>query len=232
VGPTRSGVPADMSQQLIASIGFLGGLVAAMVDGRRSVSIAALAAGLGLAAAASSVGGSPAALVPLVAGTSAALLGWVALRAAVAMRWVPGLDPTVPVVAQPAALFGPRSMRAIGAALALPAASWVSINVPVGGAATAHGAIFAATYVWFVGCLRLLRARALDDLAAGAAVIGIASATGWILEAGPGAIPEASAAAGLAPVAAAAAGWLVGRHRRTLRHPATSASADQPGSAA
>lgn len=213
-----------MSQQLVATIAFLGGVVAAMVDGRRSVSIAALAAGLGLAPAAASVGGSPASLVPLVAGVAAALTGWLALRGAVAMRWVPGLDPTVPVVAPPAALFGPRSVRAVGAALALPAASWVSLNVPVGGVATAHGAIFAAAYVWFVGCLRLLRARAFDDLAAGAAVLGIATATGWILEAGPGAIPEASAAAGLAPVAAAAAGWLVGRHRRPLR-----AEVESPG---
>jgi hypothetical protein len=213
-----------MSQQLIATIAFLGGVVAAMVDGRRSVSIAALAAGVGLAAAAASVGGGPAALVPVVAGMSAAILGWTARRAAVAMRWVPGLDPTVPVVAPPAALFGPRSVRAIGAALALPAASWVSLNVQVGGVATAHGVVFATAYLWFVGCLRLLRARALDDLAAGAAVLGIASATGWILEAGPGAIPEASAAAGLAPVAAIAAGWLVGRHRRTLRQPAATAA--------
>jgi hypothetical protein len=203
-----------MSQQLIATLAFFGGVVAAMVDGRRAVSLAALASGLGLAAAAASVAGSPAALVPLVAGGSAAVLGWAARRAAAAMHWVPGLDPTIPVVAPPAALFGPRSIRALGAALALPAASWVGINVQVGGVATAHGAVFAAAYVWFIGCLRLLRARSLEDLAAGAAVLGIAAATGWILEAGPGAIPEASAAAGLAPVAAIAAGWLVGRHRR------------------
>ena len=203
-----------MSQQLIATIAFFGGIVAAMVDDRRAVGFAALGAGLGLAPAASSVAGGPAALVPLLAGISAALLGWLARRVAAALRWVPGLDPTVPVVAPPAALFGPRSIRALGAALALPAASWVSLNVQVGGVATAHGAVFAAAYVWFVGGLRLLRAASVEDLAAGAAVLGIASATGWILEAGPGAIPEASAAAGLAPVAAAAAGWLVGRHRR------------------
>jgi hypothetical protein len=208
-----------MSQALIATIAFFGGLVAAMVDGRRAVRVAAAAAGLGLAPAAAAVGGSPAALVPSLAGLAALLLGGVALRAAVALRWVPGLDPAVPVVAPPAALFGPRSVRAVGAALALPAASWVSLNVQVGGAATAHGAVFAAAYVWFTGCLRLLRARALDDLACGAAAVGLAAATGWILEAGPGAIPEASAAAGLAPVAAAAAGWLAGRHRRAL-HPA------------
>jgi hypothetical protein len=124
----------------------------------------------------------------------------------------------VPVVAPPAALFGPRSVRAVGAALALPAASWVSLNVQVGGEATAHGAVFAAAYVWFIGCLRLLRARSLEGLAIGAAVLGIAAATGWLLEAGPGALPEAAAVAGLAPGAAAAAGWLTGRHRRTLRH--------------
>jgi hypothetical protein len=55
-------------------------------------------------------------------------------------------------------------------------------------------------------------------------VLGIAAATGWILEAGPGSIPEASAAAGLAPVAAGTAAWLVGRHRRALRAPAEPAA--------
>jgi len=206
-----------MSQTLIATIGFFAGLVAAMVDGPRAVRIAALAAGLGLAPAAAQVGGGPAALVPLVAGAAAVLSGSVALRAAIAFRWVPGLDPAVPVVAPPAALFGPRSVRAVGAALALPAASWVSFNVQVGGAATAHGAVFAVAYAWLVACLRLLRARSLQDLGVAAAVLGVAAATGWLLEAGPGALPEATVAAGLAPAAAAAVGWLTGRHHRALR---------------
>jgi hypothetical protein len=208
-----------VSQALIATVGFFAGLVAAMVDGRRSLRAASLAVGLGLAPAAAQVGGGPAALVPLVAGVAAVVAGTVALRAAVSLRWVPGLDPAVPVVAPPAALFGPRSVRAVGAALALPAASWVSLNVQVGGEASAHGAVFAAAYVWFVGCLRLLRARSLQDLGIATAVLGIAAATGWLLEAGPGALPEATAAAGLAPVAAAATGWLTGRHRRPIRQP-------------
>lgn len=206
-----------MSQALIATLGFFAGLVAAMVDGRRAVRIAALAVGLGAAPAAAATGGGPAALVPLLAGVATVVAGTAALRAATTLRWVPGLDPAVPVVAPPAGLFGPRSVRAVGAVLALPAASWVSLNVQVGGEATAHGAVFAAAYLWFAGCLRLLRARSVEDLATGAAVLGIAAATGWLLEAGPGALPEATAAAGLAPVAAAAAGWLTGRHRRTLR---------------
>src|SRR5581483_11504532 len=97
---------------------------------------------------AATTAGGPGALVPLVAGLAAVLAGTVALRAATALRWVPGLDPAVPVVAPPAGLFGPRSVRAVGAALALPAASWVSLNVQVGGEATAHGAVFAAAYAW------------------------------------------------------------------------------------
>jgi hypothetical protein len=214
-----------VSQALVATIGFFAGVVVAMVDGRRALRVAAVAAGLGLSVAAAEVGGGPAALVPLLAGLSAALLGTLAQRAAIALRWVPGLDPAVPVVAPPAALFGPRSVRAIGAVLALPAASWVSLNVQVGGAATAHGAVFTAAYVWLIGCLRLLRARSLQDLAVATAVLGLAAATGWLLEAGPGAIPEATAAAGLAPAAAMAAGWLVGRHRGPLRR----ARADDAG---
>ena len=215
-----------MSQTLIATIGFFAGLVAAMVDGPRAVRVAALAAGLGLAPTAAQVGGGPAALVPMLAGVAAVLSGTVALRAAIAFRWVPGLDPAVPVVAPPAALFGPRSVRAVGAALALPAASWVSLNVQVGGAATAHGAVFAVAYAWFAGCLRLLRARSLQDLGVAAAVLGIVAATGWLLEAGTGALPEATAAAGLGPVAAATVGWLTGRHRRALRQQREPAAAE------
>src|SRR5258708_34410557 len=106
-----------------------------MVDGRRSLRAASLAVGLGLAPAAAQVGGGPAALVPLVAGLAAVVAGTVALRAAVSLRWVPGLDPAVPVVAPPAALFGPRGVPAVGARLALPPPSGGSLHVQVGGAA-------------------------------------------------------------------------------------------------
>src|SRR5258708_8699151 len=160
-----------MSQALVATIGFFGGLVATMVDGRRAVRVAALVVGVALAPAASDVGGDPAALVPLLGGVLSVLLGTLALRAAVALRWLPGLDPSVPVVAPPAALFGPRSVRAVGAALALPAAPWVSLNVQVGGAASAHGAVFAAAYVWFGGGVRLLRARSGEGLATAAPML-------------------------------------------------------------
>jgi hypothetical protein len=127
---------------------------------------------------------------------------------------VSGLDPLVPVVAPREALFGPRSIRAAAAGLALVAASWVSLNVLVGPAGSAQGAVFAAAYTWLVGVMRLIRARALEDLLVGAATIALAGAVAWILEAGPSALPEAMVAAGLTPAAAVTAGWLRGRHHR------------------
>src|SRR5258708_3802678 len=63
-----------MSQTLIAALGFLGGVVAALVDGHRAVGLAALVLGLTLGPAAASVGGLPAAAVVIVAGLAAALL--------------------------------------------------------------------------------------------------------------------------------------------------------------
>jgi len=203
-----------MNQTLIALLGTLGGVVVALVDGPRAVRVGAVAAGLVLAPAAASVGGYPAALVPLLAGIIAAVLATAAERLALRLRAVPGLDPLVPVVAPRHGLFGPRSIRTLGAALGVVGASWVSLNVEVGGVATARGAVFATGYLWLMGSLRLLRGRALEDLATGAAAVALAAATGWLLEAGPGALPEAAAAAGLAPAAAVTAGWLVGRHHR------------------
>jgi hypothetical protein len=203
-----------MSQTLIATIGFLGGAAAALVDGRRAVGIAALLVGLSLTPAAASIAGAPAAGVAVGAGVLALVLDPLARRAAERIGAVPGLDPLVPVVAPRDALFGPRSVRAAAAALALVAASWVSLNVLVGAAGSAQGAVFAVAYIWLVGAARLIRARALEDLLVGAAAVAVAGAVAWILEAGSSALPEAMAAAGLAPAAAVTAGWLQGRHHR------------------
>lgn len=203
-----------MSQSVIATIAVLCGAAVALVDGARSVRIAAVLAGAGLSPAAAGVGGVPAAGTLIAAGVAAAVAGSLGQRAA---GWLPasrGLDPLVPVVAPDAALFGPRSGRAFGAAVSLVAASWLGLNIQVGVAATASGCIFAAAYVWLVGVVRLLRARALDDLAVGAVAISMATACGWILEVGPDALAEAGAVSGLAGVATLASGWLVGRRRR------------------
>jgi hypothetical protein len=203
-----------VNQSLIATLAFLVGVVVVLADGRSAVPLAAFLAGLVLAPAAGSVGGTPAALVPLVLGSAALVTSRAARTAAERLPAVPGLDPEVPVVAPLGGLFGPRSIRLVAGTLALPAASWVSLNVSVGGAAVASGAVFAVAYLWLIGMVRLMRARALDELAVGAAVVALSAATGWLLEAGPGATPEAAAVAGLAPAAAGVAGWLTGRHRR------------------
>ncbi|HET9051302.1 MAG TPA: hypothetical protein VFO60_06325, partial [Candidatus Dormibacteraeota bacterium] len=105
-------------------------------------------------------------------------------------------------------------VRLFGAAVAVIGASWVGLNVEVGVATRASGSVFAAAYLWIVGVVRLLRARAVDELAAGAVAVALASACAWILEAGPHALAEAAAVGGLAPLAAACSGWLTGRHTR------------------
>jgi hypothetical protein len=203
-----------MTQSLIAALACLAAVVVAVVDGRASVRTAAVVSGLVLAPAAGSVGGTPAALVPLVAGLSAAVAGTAAQAAAERLRALPGLDPRVPVVVPRQGLFGPRSVRLFAAAVALPTASWASLNVTVGGAAVASGAVFATAYLWLVAVVRLLRARSLEELAVGGATVSLAMATGWLLQAGPGARPAAAATAAFAPVAAASAGWMLGRHHR------------------
>jgi hypothetical protein len=203
-----------VSQTLIAALGFLGGMVVAVVDGPRAIAVASLAAGLGLAGAAATIGGAEGALLPLAGGSAAVLAASLARRSGARLRGVTGLSPEVPVVAPRDALFGPRSIRVVAAALALPAASWVSLNVSVGGAASDQGAVFAAAYVWLAGAARLLRARALEDLGVGAAAVALAAATAWFLEAGTESLAEASAVAAFAAVWAAAGGWLTGRHRR------------------
>ena len=211
-----------MNQSLIAALACVAGVAVALLDGRRAIGVAATVAGLALAPAAGSVGGTPAALTPLVAGAVALPAGWCGRVLAERRAALPGLAAHVPVVSPRAGLFGPRSIRLVGATVCLPAASWISLNVTVGGVAVASGAVFAFGYIWLVGVLRLLRARAIEELAVGAAAAGLAASTGWMLQAGPGSVPEAAAVAGLAPLVALAAGWLEGRHRRA--EPARSAA--------
>jgi hypothetical protein len=150
----------------------------------------------------------------VAAGVAAAVAASVAERAAARLRMVPGLDPLVPVVAPRQGLFGPRSIRVFGAAVALVGASWIGLNVEVGVAATASGSVFACAYIWLVGIIRLLRARAVEELAVGAVAVALATSCGWVLEAGPDALSEAAAVAGLAPMVGMCAGWLTGRHGR------------------
>jgi len=206
-----------MSQFLISSLGLLGALVAATVDGRRAVVLAAAAVGLGLTPAALAVGGAPEAAVPLVAAAMALLAGPLSRRLAERLPGVPGLNPAVPVVSPRAGLFGPRSIRVAATALAMPAASWVSLNVEVGGVATAKGVVFAAAFTWLVGAARLLVGRTVEDLAVGAAVVGMAGGVSWTVQVGPSALAAAVLLAALAPMAAATSGWLSGRHRRGVQ---------------
>jgi hypothetical protein len=116
------------------------------------------------------------------------------------------------VVAGAEALFGPRSVRVATAVLVLPAASWVSFNVPLGSASTVSGVLFPAALVWGCAGMRLLSARTISDIAVGVAALGIAAAAAWYLCAGVDTVPGAVTAASLAPGAAATAGWLRGRH--------------------
>jgi hypothetical protein len=201
------------SETLLAAAGILGGVVALMVDGRRAVVIAVVAAGGGLLPSVASLSGGPGTLVVGGAMLAAVLGGWVARLLALKLRWVAGLDPLVPAFAPPDALFGPRSVRAAAAAVAVPAASWVSFNVAIGPIAPVSGVLFPMAYIWACGALRLIVGRTVEDLAVGVAMVAAASAATWLVRSG-GDLGVAAAIAAVAPLSALAAGWLSGRHQR------------------
>jgi len=203
-----------VSEPLISSAGVLAAVVAILVDGRNAVNIAVVAIAAGLSPTIAATGGAPAVLVLVGAAAAALLLSWVSRRAARHLPWVAGLDPLIPAFAPPLRLFGPRSVRAWGAALAVPVASWVSFNVSIGAVAAVQGILFPVAYVWACGGLRLLVARTVEDIAVGVAMVGLSSATAWLIRGGPDAYVGAAALALLAPISATVAGWLGGRHAR------------------
>ncbi|MBV8199604.1 MAG: hypothetical protein JOZ15_03165, partial [Acidobacteria bacterium] len=121
-----------VSEPLLSLAGVVAAAVAIMVDGRRAVLIATVAVAAGLAptiAVTSGPGALRAVAVPAAVGVAGgAASGWAARRS----PWVAGLDPNIPAFAPMHGLFGPRSARAFAGALAVPIASWVSFNVPIG----------------------------------------------------------------------------------------------------
>jgi hypothetical protein len=200
------------NEPLLAVAGFLAAVVVTLVDGRNAVTYAALAAALGLAPSVASFYGPDAALVLGAAAAATGLAGPLSGALAHRVSWMAGVDPAVPVVAGAEALFGPRSVRVATAVLALPAASWVSFNIPIGSASTVSGVLFPAALVWGCSAMRLLSARTLADIAVGLAALGISAAAAWFLCAGVDTLPGAVISAALAPGAAVTAGWLRGRH--------------------
>lgn len=218
-----------VSQALVSTAGVIAALVAMVVDGSRAVPVAASALAVGLAPAAAVVYGGPAMLVLAGAAAASVLLAWLAPVAGRRLPWVAGLDPSIPAFAPRQRLFGTRSVRVVAAGLAVPAASWVSFNLPVGEVVAVSGLLFPAAYVWICAALRLVVARTVEDLAVAAAMISMAGATGWLIRGGPGAIRGAAALAAMAPAAAAISGWLAGRYRR--RTPALPDGATARGAA-
>jgi hypothetical protein len=134
-----------------------------------------------------------------------------------ALPWLSRLDPTIPAFAPADRLFGPRSSRAFGAAAAIPVASWVSFNVPIGQVTAVEGLLFPIAYTWSCGVIRLLLARTLEDLAVAVAMVSVATGTAWLLRSGTDSFPGAALACVLAPLSALLAGWLHGRSSRHAR---------------
>jgi hypothetical protein len=180
------------------------------------VAIAVVVMAGGMAPTAATFGGAPG--VALLAATAlvAVLLSWSGWAAGRLLPWVAGLDPTVPAFAPTASLFGPRSIRAFGAAVAVPIASWVSFNIPVGQVTAVQGFLFPTAYAWSCGVIRLLVARTVADLAVGVAMVSLSTGTAWLLRGGGDALPGAGLACTIAPVAALVAGWLAGRSSRRM----------------
>ena len=206
-----------VSAPLLSVAGVIAAVVAMMVDGRRAVAIAVVFLTAGLAPTAATFGGAPGAAVlgaSAIAAVVLAYAGWLGGRV---LPWLTGLDPTIPAFAPADRLFGPRSARAFGAAVALPVASWVSFNVPVGQVTAVEGLLFPIAYAWTCGVIRLLVARTLEDLAVGVAMVGIATGTAWLLRSGNDSFPGSVLACSVGPLAAFLAGWLHGRSSRRTR---------------
>ena len=203
-----------VSAPLLSAAGVIAAAVAIMVDGRRAVAIAIVVLAAGLAPTAATFGGAPGVAVLGASAIAAVLLTWAGSLGGRVLPWLSGLDPTIPAFAPSDRLFGPRSGRAFGAAVAIPVASWVSFNVPVGQVATVEGLLFPIAYAWTCGVIRLVVARNVEDLGVGVAMVGIATATAWLLRSGADSIPGAALACVVAPLAAFLAGWLNGRSSR------------------
>jgi len=120
------------NEPLLAAVGFLAAVVVTLVDGRRAVTWASLAAALGLAPSVAASYGADGAVVLLAAAVAAGVAGVLSHAVAGRLPRVAGVDAVVPVVAGVEGLFGPRSIRVATAVLVLPAASWVSFNIPLG----------------------------------------------------------------------------------------------------
>jgi len=167
-----------------------------------------------MAPTAATFGGAPGVAVLGVSGFGAAAFAWGGWAAGRRLPWIAGLDPSVPAFAPSDQLFGPRSIRAFGAAVAVPIASWVSFNVPVGQVAAVQGLLFPTAYAWTCGVIRLLLARNVEDLAVGITMVSLSTGTAWLLRSGTDSLPGAVLACALAPIVALIAGWLAGRSSR------------------
>jgi hypothetical protein len=206
-----------VSAPLLSIAGVIAAVVAIMVDGRRAVAIAVVLLAAGLAPSAATFGGAPGVAVLAGCAVAAVLLAWVGWLGGRILPWLSGLDPMIPAFAPQDRLFGPRSTRAFGAAAAIPVASWVSFNVPVGQVTVSEGLLFPIAYAWVCGIVRLLVARTVEDLAVGVAMVGISTATAWLLRSGTDSFGGAVLACLAAPIAAFLAGWLNGRSSRRPR---------------
>jgi hypothetical protein len=203
-----------VSAPLLSAAGVIAAVVAMMVDGRRAVPIAVVLLAAGLAPTAATFGGAPGAAVLGTAAIAAVVLAWGGWLGGRALPWLSGLNPTIPAFAPSDRLFGPRSARAFGAAVAIPVASWVSFNVPVGQITAVEGLLFPIAYAWTCGVIRLLVARTVEDLLVGVAMVGIATGTAWLLRSGGDSFPGSVLACAAAPMASFLAGWLHGRSSR------------------
>jgi hypothetical protein len=203
-----------VSAPLLSAAGVIAAVVAMMVDGRRAVAIAVVFLAVGMAPTAATFGGAPGVAVLAASALAAVVLAWSGWAAGRRLPWVAGLDPTVPAFAPGDRLFGPRSIRAFGAAVAVPIASWVSFNIPVGQVTAVQGLLFPIAYAWSCGVIRLLVARTVADLAVGVAMVSLSTGTAWLLRSGTDSFPGAALAWAIAPVAALVAGWLAGRSSR------------------
>lgn len=187
-------------------------IVVAVVDGRRAVPVAALAAAVVLAPVVVLTSDQSAALVYLAGGVLPTLAYAPTVVVTRRVRWRPGLDATSPLFVRPSALFGSRARRIAGVLFLLPAASWVSLNIPAANVATVAGTLFPVAYIGSSAVLRIFVAQTLEDFLVGVASFCVAASGYWLIRFGSSELPMVIGVELLAGAAAVTSAWAQGRH--------------------
>ncbi len=166
----------------------LSGVVAILGDGRRGVTAAAVALGLGGGGLASLAGGPAAFLVVLGPCLLAALAVGLGGRVRGAGHGRPG-----PLPGAASGMFGARALRVAAGVAALLAARWLAAHLAAVLVVTPVP-VFSCDFLWEVGIVRVALARSTLEIGLGVLTAAVATAAFLILGGGSGTLAVAALA--------------------------------------